>query len=177
MDTNCYVRVLSEMIWSKFMETPGVGAWILTCNFFFAILPGVLYFATNVRIVQEEDNIIDRELPNVQKLSDWLALLFIIFPLFVSAFQIFVYHRLISLRMTRTFLFGQCISVFLYLLCYSKPLLRKFTFLPRKQTIPVLTILLILFIYPFLFYPWLVKYSEFKSYLGHPCYMNVKKLV
>lgn len=177
MNPNCYARVLSEMIWSKFMENPGVGAWILVCNFFFAILPGVLYFATNVRIVQEEDNTMDRELPNVQKVSDVLALLFIIFPVFVSAFQIVVYNRLISLRMARTFLFGQCISLVLYACCFSKPLLRKFTWFPRKQTIPGLTIILILIIYPFLFLPYLLTYSEFKTYLGHPCYMNIKKLV
>lgn len=177
MDPNCYARVHSQDIWSKYMERPNVAIFILICNFFFAILPGVLYFATNVRIVQEEDNNIDRELPNVQKLSDWLALLFIIFPLFVSTWQMFMFHRLISLRMTRTFFFGQCISVFLYLLCFSKPLLRKFTWFPRKQTIPVLTVIFIPVIYIVFFIPYLLIYSEFKSYLGHPCYMKKKQLV
>lgn len=189
MDPNCYARVLSEMIWSKLMQnpspppnpfsmfTPFVPIFILICNFFFAILPGVLYFATNVRIVQEEDSTIDRELPNVQKLSDWFALLFIIFPLFVSVFQIFKFHRLISFRMTRTFLFGQIISSVLYLCCFSKPFLRKFIWFPRKQTILGLTIIFILIIYPVLFLPWLFTYSEFATYLGHPCYMNIKKVV
>ena len=159
------------------MDEPPIAIWILMCNFFFAILPGVLYFATNVRIVQEEDNNIDRELPNVQKVSDWLALLFIIFPIFVSAFQMFKFHRLISLRMTRTFFVGQIVSVILYLCCFSKPLLRWFTWFPRKQTIPMLTIILIPIIYVFVFFPYLLKYSEYKSYLGHSCYMNTNKLV
>jgi hypothetical protein len=153
------------------MQHPWVAIFILSCNFLFAVLPGILYFATNVRIVQQEDRShpLTRELPNIRNVADWLALLFIIYPMIVSIWQIVAFHRLISLRMTRTFFFGQFISLVLYLMCYSKPLLRKFTIFPPKQTIPVLSVLLLLASYFLIFIPYLLTISEFHSYHGTSC--------
>lgn len=169
MDPNCQARVHSEKIWKRYLENRNVAIFILVCNFFFAILPGVLYFATNVRLVQEEDETLERSPPNVQSIVDWLAFLFVVFPIFVSFWQMFVFHRLISLRMTRTFFFGQCISLALYGMCFSKPLLRRFAIFKRKQTIPVLTILLILAIYIGLFFPYLFLFSEIRFFHSGYC--------
>lgn len=168
-DINCLGRLFSEYYWTQFMRKPGVATFVLVANFFFAILPGVLYFATNVRILQEEDEYIERDIPDIQSMADWFAIIFVIFPIFVSIWQIRVFHRLISLRMPRTFLFGQIISLALYMLCFSKDALRFFIWFPRNYTIPCLSIILIVIIYLTFFQVYIRNWSELQVYKNHPC--------
>lgn len=164
-DPNVFARKKSEQIWGRYMsESKLVAMWILTANFFFGVLPGILFFVTNVRISQEEDESVSNVLPDFSRAVNWFGIIFVLFPIFISVFQMFVFNRLISLRMTRTFFVGQTIGFVFYMCSFSKSFLRKFHWFPKKSTFIALAIILLIIVMICIFLPYLLLFSEVVSY-------------
>jgi len=165
IDPNVFARKKSQQIWESYMnKSKLVAMWILTANFFFGVLPGILFFATNVRLSQEEDESLPSVLPDFDSVVNWFGIIFVLFPIFISIFQMFVFHRLISLRMTRTFFVGQLIGFIFYMCAFSKSFLRKFHWFPKKSTFIALAIILLVIVMVFIFVPYLFLFSEVVSY-------------
>jgi len=164
-DPDIFARKKSQQIWRRYLtESKLVAMWILSANFFFGVLPGILFFAANVRLSQEEDESLPNVLPNFNSAVNWFGIIFVLFPIFISVFQILVFHRLISLRMTRTFFVGQLVGFIFYMCAFSKSFLKKFHWFPKKSTFIGLAIILIVIIMIFVFLPYLLLYSEVVSY-------------
>jgi hypothetical protein len=142
------------------MESKGVSAWILTCNFFFGVLPGILFFVTNIRLSQEETKSLPNVLPDFHRVVSWFGILFVLFPISISLFQMYHFHRLISLRMTRTFFAGQVVGFIFYMCSFSPRFLEKFHWFPRRFTFLGLVLILIAITMTFIFLPYLLRYSE-----------------
>lgn len=167
-DPNYFARKKSEQVWEKYMTSSKlVAAWILTANFFFGVLPGILFFATNVRLSQEEDESIPNVLPDFNRVVNWFGIIFVLFPIVVSVFQMFKFYRLISMRMTRTFFIGQIVGFIFYMCAFSKTILRKFQWFPKKSTFIGLVIILVLLVMILFFLPYLFLFSEMVSYKIH----------
>lgn len=164
-DPNYFARRKSEEIWGRYVaKSKGVAGWILACNFFFGVLPGILFFVTNVRISQEEDKKMPNVLPDFSRAVSWFGILFVLFPMFVSVFQMFKFYRLISLRMTRTFFVGQLIGFIFYMCSFSKSFLKMFHWFPKKSSfIGLVTIFLLIVMFPIFFF-YLYKFSELYYY-------------
>lgn len=161
MDPNCFARLRAEETWNRFMmESKGVSAWILTCNFFFGVLPGILFFVTNIRLSQEETKSLPNVLPDFRRAVSWFGILFVLFPISISLFQMFHFHRLISLRMTRTFFVGQVVGFIFYMCSFSSRFLEKFHWFPRRFTFLSLVLILIAITMTLVFLPYLLRYSE-----------------
>lgn len=172
-DPNYNARIHSERIWGGYMGTSkNVARWILTCNFFFGVLPGILFFATNVRISQETDDKITSVLPDFNRAVSWFGIIFCLFPLFVSVFQIFQFNRLISLRMTRTFFVGQLVGFVFYMCSFSKSFLKKFNWFPKKSTVFGLIVILMALSMTTVFIPYLFLFSEVVNYQLSPTYTD-----
>jgi hypothetical protein len=159
-DPNYFARKKSEQIWSRYMKSKNVARWILTCNFFFGVLPGILFFVSNVRISQEKDQTISNVLPDFNRAVNWFGILFVLFPMFISVFQMFNFYRLISLRMTRTFFVGQLVGFVFYMCAFSKTFLEMFHWFPKKTTFIGLVIILVLIVMVVIFLPYLFLFSE-----------------
>ena len=152
-------------MWGRYVESnKNVAIWILTCNFFFGVLPGILFFVSNVRISQEEDKKISNVLPDFSRAVNWFGILFVLFPMFISVFQIFKFYRLISLRMTRTFLVGQFVGFIFYMCAFSKSFLEKFHWFPKKSSFIALVIILVSMVMVVIFLPYLFVFSEVVHY-------------
>lgn len=170
LEPNCFARIKSEEIWSRYLsESTMIGMWILTCNFFFGVLPGILFFITNVRISQEPSQSLPNILPDFRHMVSWFGIIFVLFPIFISIFQIFVFHRLISLRMTRTFFVGQIVGLILYMCSFSKTILKKFHWFKKKITFISLTIILLIIVMSCVFVPYLFLFSEVFNYSDKTC--------
>jgi hypothetical protein len=164
-DPNYFARKKSQEMWGRYMfESKNIARWILTCNFFFGVLPGILFFVSNVRISQEEDKKITNILPDFNRAVNWFGILFVLFPMFISVFQMFKFYRLISLRMTRTFFVGQLVGFVFYMCAFSKSFLEKFHWFPKKTSFIGLVIILIILVMVFIFLPYLFLFSEVVSY-------------
>jgi len=164
-DPNYFARKKSEQIWGRYMRhSKFVASWILACNFFFGVLPGILFFVTNVRISQEEDKKIPNVLPDFNRAANWFGILFVLFPMFISVFQMFHFNRLISLRMTRTFFAGQLIGFVFYMCAFSKSFLQMFHWFPKKTTFIGLVGILIVIVMVPIFLPYLWFVSEVKNF-------------
>lgn len=161
-DPNYFARKKSEEMWGRYPK--GVQQWILTCNFFFGVLPGILFFVSNVRISQEEDKKITNILPDFNRAVNWFGILFVLFPMVVSIFQMFKFYRLVSLRMTRTFFVGQIVGFVFYMCAFSKSFLEKFHWFPKKTTFIGLVIILLGIVMLVIFLPYLLLFSEVVSY-------------
>ena len=120
INSNCHARLLSENIWKKYMsESKLICIWILLSNFFVCILPGVLFFATNVRISQESNEYLSATLPilpTLRNIVSWFGVIFVLAPIVISIIDIIFFHRFIILRMSRTCFIGQIISVILLII-------------------------------------------------------------
>lgn len=161
MDPNCFARIKSEEILDRFkIHSKGVTAWILTCNFFFGVLPGILFFVTNIRLSQEETKSLPNLLPDFNRAVSWFGIIFVLFPICISVFQMFHFHRLISLRFTRSFFVGQFVGFIFYMCSFSKSFLEKFHWFPRRFTILALILILIGITMILLFLPYLFLFSE-----------------
>lgn len=170
MDPNCFARLRSEEIWNRFLsQSKAVSAWILTCNFFFGMLPGILFFVTNIRLSQEETKSLPNLLPDFNRAVSWFGIIFVLFPICISLFQILHFHRLISLRMTRTFFMGQIVGFIFYMCSFSQSFLEKFHWFPRRFTILALVIILVAISMIVVFIPYLLRYSELVYIQRTPC--------
>lgn len=170
MNPNCFARLRSEEIWNRFMsQSKVVSAWILTCNFFFGMLPGILFFVTNIRLSQEETKSLPNLLPDFNRAVSWFGIIFVLFPICISLFQILHFHRLISLRMTRTFFMGQIVGFIFYMCSFSQSFLEKFHWFPRRFTILALVIILVAISMIVVFLPYLLRYSELVYIQRTPC--------
>ncbi len=161
-DPNYFARRKSEEMWGRYPK--GVQQWILTCNFFFGVLPGILFFVSNVRISQEEDKKISNILPDFNRAVNWFGILFVLFPMFISVFQMFNFYRLVSLRMTRTFFVGQLVGFIFYMCAFSKTFLEKFHWFPKKTTFIGLVCILVIIVMVSIFLPYLLLFSEVVYY-------------
>lgn len=161
MDPNCFARTTSEEILNRFMtHSKGVTAWILTCNFFFGVLPGILFFVTNIRLSQEETKSLPNLLPDFNRAVSWFGIIFVLFPICVSIFQMYVFERFISLRMTRTFFVGQVVGFIFYMCSFSQSFLEKFHWFPRRFTFFAMVLILVAITMVVVFLPYLLTFSE-----------------
>jgi len=164
-DPNYFARRKSEEMWGRYLsESKVVAAWILTCNFFFGVLPGILFFVSNVRISQEEDKKIPNVLPDFNRAVNWFGIIFVIIPMVTSIFQMLKLYRLVSLRMTRTFFVGQAVGFIFYMCSFSKTFLEMFHWFPKKTTFIGLVIILLVLAMLIIFIPYLFLFSELVDY-------------
>ena len=115
---NDVLRNLQIRGWKKY--SPEVRTWIMMANFFFAILPGIIFLIRNVFI---EDEIAMTQ-ADVHSNGYWTFLLIFGIGVLQSIFQMTSYNRFMSLRLVRTFFVGQCISLVLILLSASKDIIK-----------------------------------------------------
>lgn len=162
---NHFARKKSQQIWGEYMKQWFAPRWILTVNFFFGVLPGILFFVTNVRLSQEETGSLPNVLPDFHRAVSWFGLLFVLVPIFISLFQIFYFHRLISLRMSRTFFIGQLVGLIFYMCSFSKDFLKKFHQFPKKFTFLGWVVILVALVMMLVFLPYLYYFSELKYYI------------
>lgn len=160
-DADYFARKKSQQIWARYLlKGKGVARWILFCNFFFGVLPGILFFVSSVRISQEEGKQMTNVLPDFNRAVSWFGILFVLFPMAISVFQIFKMHRLISLRMTRTFLIGQVVGFVFYMCSFSNKILESFHWFPKKSTFLLLVIILLTLVMGCVASPYIYYLSE-----------------
>lgn len=164
-DPNYYARRKSQQMWVRYLSgSKKTAAWILACNFFFGVLPGILYFVSNVRISQEENKKLTNILPDFNRVVNIFGILFVIIPMVASIFQMSKLYRFISLRMTRTFFVGQLVGFVFYMCSFSKTFLEKFHWFPKKTTFTGLVIIMVLLVMLTIFLPYLFWFSEMVDY-------------
>jgi hypothetical protein len=163
MDNNCFdinscAHKYALATWNIILTNKPIAIFILFANFFFAILPAFILFFQKLRLVETEE----KKKSNI-KLPEFLSTLMNIFgityfllPLCVNLFQLIVFKRFISFRMTRTFFFGQLVAVPLYIICYVKYGLKKFTVFPLY-----INFIILASVYLVIFLIYLVTLSEF----------------
>lgn len=122
-EPNDCASVFSKQIWRIFMENSFVALFILFSNYFFAILPVLIIFFQKIRNKKEKK-------PKFGPLLNIISIFFFFFPLAVNFYQLVFFKRFISLRMTRTYFFGQIVSLILYGLSQSNYLITKIAYYP-----------------------------------------------
>ena len=116
-DNNQFARLLQESIWKAFRNDKVTSYWIIIANFFFAVLPGISYFVYNTYINNKKPS-----RPSLNTLALWMFL----FPLFISIFQLVSFKRLMGMKMVRTHMVGQIVSLVLAMLCLNTNILDSF---------------------------------------------------
>lgn len=111
---NVILRKLQKRGWARYSVE--IQTWIMMVNYFFAIVPGIIYLIRNVFI---KDEIIMTQ-ASLKDTGYWTFLIVSSFGLIQSVFQIIQYNRFMSLRLVKTFFIGQCIGLFLILLGANK---------------------------------------------------------
>ena len=110
---NQFAHKAQRNIWSKYPSK--VKLWIMFANFFFAVLPAVLYI--NERIHHNYSPSID------EKFTAFIV--FQLFLLITTASQLYFYNRFMTFRLVRTTIFGQLVSLCLALLCLSPSFIKN----------------------------------------------------
>jgi hypothetical protein len=139
-DPNCMAWSDSANMWSRYMESPSTRIWIMYCNFFFGVLPAVLFFSNSVYIASlQTEQVVETlpDLPNLdaRSIARWFSYLFILFPLFISMFQLVHFNRFIGMRLIWTFFIGQMVGLLWYVLAVSPKICRKIGRLFHKKRV------------------------------------------
>ena len=113
--------------WKKYSTE--VRTWIMMANYFFAILPGIIFLIRNV-FIQDE---VAMSQADISTNGYWTFLLIFGIGIIQSIFQMAFYNRFMSLRLVRTFFVGQCISLFLILICASKEFIETLRFVAKPS--------------------------------------------
>lgn len=113
--------------WKKY--SPEVRTWIMMANYFFAILPGVIFLIRNV-FIQDE---VAMSQADIYSNGYWTFLLIFGIGIIQSIFQMTNYNRFMSLRLVRTFFVGQCLSLFLILIGANKGFIESLRFIVKPN--------------------------------------------
>lgn len=148
-DINDCATAFAKETWQVIMTQPKVAIFILFSNYFFAILPALIVFFQKIRNKKNKR-------VRIETLLSVISIFFFLFPLVINLYQLIVFQRFISLRMTRTFFFGQIVSLLIYGISQSDYLISKIALLPLHVSI---TITLIFYLLCFIMY--LGTVSEF----------------
>lgn len=135
--------------WNVIMKNSSIALFVLFSNYFFAILPALIVFFQKIRMKKDKK-------VKITPLLNVISIFFFILPLLVNLYQLVVFKRFISLRMTRTFFFGQIVSLLIYGLSQSNYILNKIAILPLW-----LIILITLLFYLLCFIMYIPTASEF----------------
>ena len=100
--------------WQKY--SPEVQTWIMMTNFFFAVIPAIVFLVRNV-FIQDEVVMMKASLKNT---GYWTSLIIYFLGLMQSVFQLVYYKRFMSMNLVKTFFVGQCMGVILLLLGMSE---------------------------------------------------------
>ena len=101
------------------------GVWILFANYALAAFPGISYIVYNAHI----KNVSNDKRPTLMSYEIWFHSIFVL----MTVSQIVLYNRLMGIRMIRSFLFGQLVSLLLVMLCLNDNVLNKLETLPIGQ--------------------------------------------
>lgn len=108
---NSYARLMQLKAWKQFPIPAKV--WIMMVNYFFAVLPGILFVLRNVYIEQTKQNVRPASFGD----SVYITTLVVqVLLLFMSISQQIIYNRFMALRMVRVFMIGQIVSIILMLI-------------------------------------------------------------
>ena len=160
---NDILRNYQIKAWKKY--SPEIKTWIMIANFFFAILPGIVFITRNVFI--EDETVMSQAAFGDSNYNIIVAIYLV--GLVPSLFQMFQYNRFMSLRLVRTYFFGQCISIFLLLLSSSDKFISTIRSISKQNTrsrisktlskIGIFCLILVLCYIPFFIYVF-SGYSE-----------------
>ena len=100
--------------WQKY--SPEVQTWIMMANYFFAVIPGIIFLVRNVFI---HDEVVMTQ-ASVNDSGYWTYLMIYSLGLMQSIFQVANYNRFMSMRLVKTFLVGQCVGLILLLVGLSE---------------------------------------------------------
>lgn len=148
-DINDCAAKFAKETWNIIMKNSFVALFILCSNYFFAILPALIVFFEKIRIRKNKK-------VKITPLLNVISIFFFLFPLLVNLYQLFVFKRFISLRMTRTFFFGQLVSLIIFGLSHNNYLLNIISRLPLW-----ITVLVTLSVYLLFFIIYIPTLSEF----------------
>ena len=104
--------------WHKYSSE--VQTWIMMANFFFAVIPGIVFLVRNVFI---QDEVVMTQ-ASVNNSGYWTYLMIYSLGLIQSVFQLTNYNRFMSMRLVKTFFVGQCIGLILLLIGLSETLIQ-----------------------------------------------------
>ena len=117
-DTNKFTRFQQEHVWKHFLKYDKLDSWLYVgSEFFFAVIPAIAYFIYQVHIDKQK---VDKA--SGRAWSFWLLFL----PLLFAVVDMLWYKRLMTIRMTRTMMFGQLVSALLMLLCLDDRVMEYF---------------------------------------------------
>ena len=151
-DINSCARTYSLLIWNIILDEPVVAIFILFVNYFFAIIPTIsIFFAKYTQIKNDKNK--NKFLTNI---IQYLSYIFYLLPFFVNIYQLLVFKRVISFRMTRTFFFGQLVALPLYILSFYINNVFKYINLKTYYVLLILSL-----IYLIIFIVYLFTLSEF----------------
>jgi len=122
---NCMVFDDAKQMWGRFMPSRGTCIWIMYCNFFFGVLPAILFLSNSIYIASLESEEVVQTVPSIpgfdaKSIARWFAILFILFPIGVSVFQLCHFSRFIGVRLIWTFFIGQAVGMLWYGLAFSR---------------------------------------------------------
>lgn len=124
---NNILRKLQIKGWQKYPIE--VKTWIMMANFFFAVVPALLFVIRNVFI--EDETLMERA--NIKNTGFWVILIIFSIGFFQSLFQLMFYQRFMALRLVKTFFFGQCVGLIVLLLAANKNFIQMLRFVVKKK--------------------------------------------
>ena len=137
VDPNKMARLLSELVWFFFKRNGDFTAvWILFANYFFSVLPGIvslwiyvkLYQSTNITSTPTSTPTSTStststppsySIRSLKTFANICSFLIVLYPLFITLFQMFFFNRLFFLKITQYVLLGQLVSLLFYSLQFS----------------------------------------------------------
>ena len=114
MNPDEYTRQLQIKFWKKYKI--GVRIWVMVANYFFAVLPGILYVMKNIY----EQEVRKKVNPSFDNEEYIMMLSFQLFIIIVLGVQMIIHKRFMSFKLVKTQLLGAIVSLGLMLLSISK---------------------------------------------------------
>jgi len=127
---NMRARFLSEILLGVFgTHEQFAPQWIQLANYFFSVLPGIisLFLFVQRYSITEADLMDDYEkIRAFRGIATSFALLGVLTPIVITIFQMIVFDRLLFIKIVPPVLIGQIVSIIMWFLTWSRPVLKWF---------------------------------------------------
>ena len=157
MSPDEYARKIQIKMWQKY--SVGVRIWIMIANYFFAILPGILYIVRNIYIIDSKKNV---KKASINSKMHIIAVVFQAVLLMLLFSQILFQGRFMSLKLVKTQILGGLVSLVFMLLSSNQTFLEMLSFNLKTKILEQSTIysVLLLVAYSVLMLYGLSPFSE-----------------
>ena len=147
-DANMRVRFLSEILLRMFgSHREFAPQWIQLANYFFSILTGIIsLFLFVQRYSMTEEDLADEhaKIRAFRGIATSFALLGVLTPIVITVFQMIFFDRLLFIKIVPPVLVGQTVSIIMWFLTWSRPVLKWFNEgLSMYHIVPLFTIVVV----------------------------------